>query len=204
MGTKDKRIDTYISKAEDFAKPILKHFRILIHKACPDVKETIKWGFPHFDYKGMMCATASFKNHCAFGFWKARLMIDYDKKFSAGNEAAMGHFGKIKSLKDLPSDKIIQQYIKEAMRLNDDDIRIVKKRPVEKKSLTIPTDLKKALTGNKKAKTTFEGFSYSNKKDYVEWITEAKTDVTRFKRLETTLEWLAEGKIRNWKYARSR
>jgi len=202
MGTKDKRIDTYISRSEDFAKPILTHIRQLVHKGCPEVEETIKWGFPHFDYKGMMCAVASFKHHCSFGFWKAKLMDDYDKKFSIGNKTAMGHFGKISSLKDLPSDKTMIHYIKEAVRLNDADVRIVKKRPIEKQTLTIPADLKKALTGNKKAKTTFEEFSYSNKKDYVEWITEAKTEATRLKRLETTLEWLAEGKIRNWKYVR--
>src|SRR6187431_1190431 len=100
MGTKDKRIDIYISRPEDFAKPILTHIRQLVHKGCPEVEETIKWGFPHFDYKGMMCAVASFKHHCSFGFWKAKLMDDYDKKFSIGNKTAMGHFGKISSLKD--------------------------------------------------------------------------------------------------------
>ena len=202
MVKKDKRIDAYIAKSEDFAKPILNRIRELVHKACPEVEETIKWSFPHFDYKGMMCAMASFKQHCSFGFWKAKLMEDYDKKFSVGNKTAMGHFGKITSLKALPSDKIMIQYIKEAVRLNDDDVRIVKKRTNEKKILTIPPDLKKALTKNKSASTTFEGFSYSNKKDYVEWITEAKTEATRLKRLETTIEWLAEGKIRNWKYVR--
>ncbi|HRI78885.1 MAG TPA: YdeI/OmpD-associated family protein [Cyclobacteriaceae bacterium] len=200
---KDKRIDAYIAKAQPFAKPILRHLRELVHQTCPDVTETIKWGFPHFDYKGMMCSMAAFKEHCAFGFWKAQLMSDPRLHEMAQSEAAMGHLGKIRTIKDLPSDKILAQYINEACRLNDDGIKVVKpKKLAVKKRLIVPADFKKALTSNKKVLAIFDAFSYSNKKDYLEWITEAKSSETRQRRLTAAIEWIAEGKIRNWKYAR--
>jgi uncharacterized protein YdeI (YjbR/CyaY-like superfamily) len=199
---KDKRIDSYIGASADFAKPILTHLRGLVHKACPGVTETIKWGFPHFDYQGIMCSMASFKQHAAFGFWKAKLMEDYDKVLNPKGETAMGHFGQIRSLKDLPPDKILLQYIKEAARLNADGVKVTRPAPAIKKQLTVPSDFKKALSKNKKAMAVFEGFSYSHRKDYLDWITEAKMDETRGKRISKTVEWLAEGKGRNWKYER--
>jgi uncharacterized protein YdeI (YjbR/CyaY-like superfamily) len=203
MGTKDKRIDTYISKSADFAKPILIHLRKLVHQECPDVNETMKWSFPHFDYKGMMCAMAAFKQHCAFGFWKAKLMADYEKTLYPNGETAMGHFGQIKSLKDLPGEKILVKYIREAMRLNDEGIKVKRKpRPKIKEKLVMPPDMKKALNADKKAIKHFEAFSYSQKKDYIQWITEAKAEETRHRRLETAIEWIGEGKSRNWKYER--
>ena len=129
-------------------------------------------------------------------------MEDYDKQLSKGNETAMGDFGQLKSLKDLPSDKILLQYIREAARLNKEGVKLVRKPlSTARKILTIPADFKKALSQNPLARTTFKGFSYTNKKDYLDWITEAKTDATRQKRLTTSIEWLSEGKIRNWKYA---
>ncbi len=205
MGTKDKRTDVYIQKSEDFAKPILKHLRSLVHEACPEVKETWKWSFPHFDHHGLMCSMAAFKNHCSFGFWKAKLMDDYDKLLSANNKTAMGHFGQLTSLKELPSDKILLQYIHEAARLNKEGVKVMRK-PLSsiRKALTVPADLKKALLQNASARQTFDGFSYTNKKEYLDWVTEAKTDATRQKRLATTIEWPKEGKIRNWKYAQGR
>lgn len=202
MGKKAKRIDAYISKSADFAKPVLRHLRELVHEACPDVEETMKWSFPHFDYKGMMCSMAAFKQHCSFGFWKASLMEGYDKVLYPMGETAMGHFGQLKSLKDLPSDKIILSYIKEATRLNDDGVKLPQRAKPTLQKLVVPVDFKKALTRNKKAAANFDGFSYSNKKEYVEWVTEAKTDVTRRTRLATSIEWLSEGKIRNWKYVK--
>ncbi|MBS1517520.1 MAG: YdeI/OmpD-associated family protein [Bacteroidetes bacterium] len=203
MKNPDKRIDGYISKSADFAKPILTHLRKLIHKTCPEVTETIKWGFPHFDYKNeMMCSMASFKQHCAFTFWKASLMKDYDKVFKGMNKSAMGHFGKIKDLKDLPSDKIISDYIKEAMSLNDEGIKLkIKKAPADKK-LSVPAVLKTALIKNPEARKVFESMSTSHKKEYAEWIDEAKTDATKEKRLKQTIEWLCEGKSKNWKYTK--
>lgn len=202
MGKKDKRIDAYIKNSEDFAKPILNHIRELIHKACPEVEETMKWSFPHFDYKGMMCSMASFKQHCAFGFWKASLMKDAAKLIdTAKSEVAMGHMGRITSLKDLPSNKVMLSYIREAAKLNDDDIKLPSKaKSTEKKELETPDYLLASLKKNKKAKETFDAFNYTNKKEYIIWITEAKTEATRLSRLETAIEWMAEGKILNWKY----
>jgi uncharacterized protein YdeI (YjbR/CyaY-like superfamily) len=201
MAIKDKRIDAYIAKSAGFAKPILNHLRALVHKACPQAEETMKWSFPHFDYKReMMCSMAAFKEHCAFSFWKASLMKDPKLLSNAKSETAMGHLGRIASLKDLPADKTMIAYIKEAVKLNDDKIKAVKAKPVEKTPLIIPEDLKAALKKNKKAQTTFENFSRSNKKEYVQWITEAKSAATRNKRLIQAVEWMAEGKIRNWKY----
>jgi uncharacterized protein YdeI (YjbR/CyaY-like superfamily) len=198
MPTTDPYVDTYIEKAQDFAKPILKHIRALVHEACPDVVETKKWSFPHFDYKGMMCSMAAFKAHCAFGFWKQSLLED--GAFPA-EKTAMGSFGRITSVKDLPSDKVMKKLIQDAMKLNDDGVKVTKS-PVskEKKELVVPDILKNALKTDARAAETFNNFPYSCKKEYVEWITEAKTDATREKRLATTMEWLAEGKKRNWKY----
>lgn len=200
---KDNRIDSYIARSEDFAKPVLNHLRKLVHKACPGVTETMKWSFPHFDYKGIMCAMASFKQHCAFGFWKASLMSDTRLLQMAKSEAAMGHLGKIKSLADLPSDKILIEYIREAARLNEEGVKVVRKPKVTvRKNLVIPPLFKKALAKGKQAQMTFDEFSYTNKKEYIDWITEAKTEATRDKRITTAIEWLEEGKVRNWKYAR--
>jgi uncharacterized protein YdeI (YjbR/CyaY-like superfamily) len=201
MGKKDPRVDAYIAKSKEFAKPILEHFRALVHKACPDVDETIKWGFPNFDYKGPFCSMAAFKQHCAIGFWKAVLMKDCKLTANAKSETAMGHLGKITSLKDLPKDKILISYLKEAAQLNLDGIKIPSKPKLKTANeLVVPDYFTKALKKNKKSFTTFQNFSYSKKKDYVEWITEAKTEETRNKRMATATEWLAEGKSRNWKY----
>lgn len=201
MAKKDTRIDAYISKSQEFAKPILEHFRDLVHKACPEVEETIKWGFPHFDYKGMMCSMASFKQHCAFGFWKASLMKDKKLLQNAKSESAMGHLGRITSPKDLPPSRTLVSYIKEAKKLNDDGVSLpTKTLTKEKKEIVIPEYFIKELKKNKAALKTFENFSPSNKKEYVLWVIEAKTDETRKKRITTSIEWLAEGKPRNWKY----
>jgi len=202
MGSRDQRIDAYINKSADFAIPILSHIRKLVHKGCPEVQETMKWSFPHFDYKGMMCSMASFKQHCVFGFWNASMMSDPAKIFAASQSGeAMGQFGRIQSLDDLPSDAVLIKYIREAARLNDEGIkRAANPRSAQKKTLKVPTYFTSAVRKNKKAWETFENFSYSHRKEYVEWVTEAKTEATRKKRLATTIEWLAKGKGRNWKY----
>jgi uncharacterized protein YdeI (YjbR/CyaY-like superfamily) len=201
MPTLDPRVDAYIDRSADFAKPILLHIRKLVHTACPDVIETMKWSFPHFDYKGqMMCSMASFKQHCAFGFWKQSLLED--AAFPA-EKTAMGSFGRLTSVKDLPDDKTMKKLIADAMKLNDDGVK-VKRAFVssDKKELVVPDVLLEALAKHDAAAETFNSFPYSCKKEYVEWITEAKTDATRDKRLATAIEWLAEGKRRNWKYER--
>lgn len=195
-----QQIDAYIAKSQPFAQPILNHFRALVHKVCPNVEEKIKWGFPHFDYKGqMLCSMASFKQHCAIGFWKASL-IDPQLEAKAKTEEAMGHLGKITTLTDLPSDAQLRSYIKAAMKLNDQGITVKKEKPVAKKLPEPPAELTAAVQKNKKAKLCWEQFSASHKREYIEWITEAKTEATRNKRIATTVEWLSEGKSRNWKY----
>jgi uncharacterized protein YdeI (YjbR/CyaY-like superfamily) len=201
MSTTNIKIDAYINKSAAFARPILIHLRKVVHKACPGVQEKIKWGMPHFDYKdNMLCSMASFKQHCAFSFWKASLMKDKTLMMNAKSETSMGHLGRITSLKDLPSEKKLISYIKEAMKLNDDGVKLEKKLRSVKTKLNIPRELTSALKSNKKAETTFNDFSYSNKKEYIEWINGAKTEDTRNKRLETAVEWLEEGKVRHWKY----
>ena len=177
--------------------------RELVHKTCPQVEEKIKWGFPHFNYKGeMMCSMAAFKQHAVFGFWKAALMKDPALVAIAKSEVAMGHLGRITSLKDLPEDKKITAWIKEAMKLNDEGIKLPAK-PIskEKKEIIVPDYLKNALAGNNKAAATFNAFSYSHKKEYVDWITGTKTDETRNRRMAQAIEMLAEGKGLNDKYA---
>jgi uncharacterized protein YdeI (YjbR/CyaY-like superfamily) len=200
MAAKDKKTDAYIEKAQPFAQPILKHFRELVHKVCPDLEEVTKWGMPFFDYKGPMCHMAAFKKHCAIGFWKASLMKDKTLVATAASEEAMGHLGKITSLKDLPSDKVLTGYIKEAMKLNDEGVKLPAKPKAAAKPVVVPPELVIALKRNKAAKEVFEAFSNSHKREYTEWITEAKTEATREKRVEKTLEMLAEGKTRNSKY----
>ena len=202
MATKEKKIDAYIAKSADFAKPILNHIRELVHKTCPSVEEKMKWSMPFFDYKGeMLCHMASFKQHAVMGFWKASLMKDAVLMENAKSETAMGHLGRITSLKDMPSDKKITGWIKEAMELNDKGIKLpAKPKPAAGKEIAIPDYFTKALDKNKKAKQVFENFAYSHKKEYLMWITEAKTEETRNKRMATALEWMAEGKSRLWKY----
>jgi uncharacterized protein YdeI (YjbR/CyaY-like superfamily) len=202
MVTKDKKIDAYIAKSADFAKPILNHIRELVHKACPAVEEKMKWSMPFFDYKGeMLCHMASFKQHAVMGFWKASLMKDSILIENAKSETAMGHLGRITSLKELPPDKKITAWIKEAMQLTDKGIKLpAKAKPANRKELIVPDYFTKALAENKKAKQVFEDFAYSHKKEYVMWIAEAKTEETRNKRIATALEMMAEGKSRLWKY----
>lgn len=198
MPTTDPFVDEYIDKAQDFAKPILKHVRALVHEACPDVVEKKKWSFPNFEYKGLMCSIASFKEHCSFGFWKQSLL---ETSSFPAEKTAMGSFGKIRSLADLPGDKTMKKLIRDAMKLNDGGIKVAKpKASGEKKELVVPEILIAALETNALASEIFNNFPYSCKKEYIQWITEAKTEATRDKRLATTLEWLAEGKRRNWKY----
>lgn len=202
MVKKDKRVDEYISKSADFAKPILTHLRILIHETCPDTEEKIKWGFPNFEYKGMMCSMAAFKQHCAFNFWKFSLMKDA-KELSEKNEAAMGHLGKIMGMKDLPSDKRMTGWIKEAMALNENKTKLPeRKKKSSNMEIEIPAGLQKAFNKNKIAAEIFDKFSKSHKSEYTEWINEAKSEETRNKRIATTIEWVTEGKSRNWKYMR--
>lgn len=197
----DSRIDDYIEASASFAKPILTHLRKLIHEACPEVEEKIKWGFPHFDYKGVYLSMAAFKEHCAFTFWKASIMDDPHGLFRERNEKAMGQFGKIRSLSDLPPDEFLLDYLLQAKRLNDEGKK-PSRSPAgkEKPSLVVPDDLSQTLESHPQARANFESLPWSHRKEYIEWINEAKTPATREKRIHTTVEWVVEKKHRNWKY----
>lgn len=197
MPSIDPRIDAYIENAAEFAQPILLHLRNLVHKACPDVTETLKWSMPAFEYKGILCGFAAFKAHCTFMFWKQSLL---ESDAFPESKTAMGSFGRITSRKDLPTDKVIIGLVHQAMELNEKGIKVPKKPATAKKELVVPEILTAALKKNKAASETFDKFPYSCKKEYIEWIAEAKTEPTREKRLATTIEWLSEGKRRNWKY----
>ena len=199
MGKRDPRVDAYIAKSADFAKPILTHIRAVVHEGCPEVEETLKWGMPHFDYKGMMCGMAAFKQHCTFGFWKGSLVLGGDKKDVDG----MGQFGRIQKVSDLPPKKTLIGCIRKAKQLNDDGVaapHLANRR--KKPEIAMPTYFSAALKKNRKAQAAFDAFSPSHRREYLEWITEAKTEATREKRMETALEWIADGKSRNWKYQR--
>jgi uncharacterized protein YdeI (YjbR/CyaY-like superfamily) len=198
MATKDPRVDAYIAKSADFAKPILKHLRKVVHAGCPGVQETLKWSMPHFDYKGVMCGMGAFKEHCVFGFWKAELILDRDK---TAEKTAMGSFGCIRSLADLPGEKTLLGYVKKAAALNDAGIKAPwQTKRTKKKPFTVPDYFTAALKKNAKARKTFEDFSPSHRREYVEWVGEAKREETRQQRLAKSIEWLSEGKPRNWKY----
>jgi uncharacterized protein YdeI (YjbR/CyaY-like superfamily) len=205
MGKRSPRVDEYIIKSAAFAKPILEYLRELVHKGCPEVEETIKWGMPSFEYKGPFFGIASFKEHCAFGFWKAKLLKDpkgyLSPRANAGGEA-MGNFGKVKTLKDLPPQRAILDFIKQAKKLNDDGVKLPARPKAAKKELKIPAYFLKAVKSNKMALATFNAFSPSHRREYVAWVTEAKTEATREKRLKTALQWMAEEKSLNWKYMR--
>jgi uncharacterized protein YdeI (YjbR/CyaY-like superfamily) len=194
MSGKDPRVDAYIKRAAPFARPILKRLRKIVHIGCPDVEETIKWQSPFFAHKGIICFMGAFKEHCAFGFWKGSLI------FGAENKGAMGHFGRITSIKDLPNAKTLVGYVRKAAKLNEAGVKKSRPRSRAKQKVSVPPDLKAALQKNAKARKTFENFSYSHKKEYVDWIMDAKREETRRRRLQTAIQWLAQGKPQNWKY----
>jgi len=199
MGSRDPRVDAYIAKSAGFARPILTHLRELVHATVPEVTEEVKWGMPAFSYKGMMVGFAAFKEHAALNFWKHKLIFGEERP-----DDAMGSFGRITTLADLPADEVLAGYLREAKRLNDEGVRAPpREKPAEeRKEPAVPDDLVAALETSPAAMEHFEKFSPSKRKDYVEWITEAKSGATRKKRLDTAVEWIAEGKGRNWKYER--
>jgi uncharacterized protein YdeI (YjbR/CyaY-like superfamily) len=199
--SRDPRIDAYIGKSTEFARPILTHLRELVHQGCPTAEETIKWGMPFFMHHGILCYMAAFKAHCGFGF-RHREMEQLLAAENAQAGTAMGNLGRLTRLKDLPSDKKLLGYIARAAKLNESakSVRGIKAKRLE---LRVPEDLAAALRKNRVAAKTFEGFPPSHRREYLEWIAEAKRPETRQKRLETTLQWLTEGKSRNWKYTAS-
>ncbi|OWY69829.1 hypothetical protein B7486_19505 [cyanobacterium TDX16] len=199
-----KEVDAYIAKSADFAKPILKKIREIFHKACPKAEEAMKWNCPAFMYHGMLGGMAAFKNHATWGLWRSQ---EHSDPLGLFNEKCSGNFNsKLTSVKDLPPDKVLIAYIKEAMKLNE-AFEAGERKGSKKKSgrkdpnlIKPPADLAAAMKKNKKALAAFEAFPYSHRKEYVEWITEAKRDETRKQRIATAVEWMAQGKSRNWKY----
>lgn len=197
----DPRIDAYIDRAAPFARPILRHLRVIIAAACPDGEETIKWGFPHFLYGGrLLCSMAAFKAHASFGFWQGEQVIGDHMSDKARN--AMGQFGRLEKLSDLPDDALLRKMLATAMALNKSGA--APKRPVKhpKAPLAIPDDLAAALAAAPVAKACFDGFPPGQQREYAEWVASAKRAETRAKRLETTISQLTEGKRLNWKYER--
>ena len=192
----DPRIDAYIDRQADFARPILRHLREVVHAACPDCEEAVKWSSPHFMYKGeMLAGMAAFKQHATFGFWRGSLVV------GEGNEqmSGMGQFGRLTSIDDLPPQSELQALVHKAMKLTDEGVKPPRDKH-RKEPFTVPQDMRAALDANQAAAATFDAFPPSAQREYVEWVTESKRDETRSKRLAQSVEWLAEGKRRNWKY----
>lgn len=198
----DPRVDRYIADAAPFAQPILRHLRALIHEACPEVRETIKWNFPHFDLPrrkgrqghGTLCSMAAFTGHCTLGFWNAPEVVG-----DAVVDGAMGEFGRIASLEDLPDDDILRGYVRRAAELREQGVTMTPPRK-DRPPPETPEDLLEALAANPKAQKAFEDFPPSHRREYVEWVEEAKRESTRLRRIRQTVEWVAQGKDRNWKY----
>ena len=197
----DSRVNAYINKAAPFAQPILRHLRELVHSVSPLLTETMKWGFPFFDYNGSVCQMAAFKEHMGFGFWKQRQLNDPGKLIREEDGTA-GSFGKITSLNDLPSDEILIDFIRQAMELNKPENKkpVVKKETAPKAPIEMPVDFADLLAANPKAQEVYDKFSPSHKREYLEWIVDAKSDATRQKRMETAVVQIAEKKSKNWKY----
>ncbi|HEX5052454.1 MAG TPA: YdeI/OmpD-associated family protein [Planctomycetota bacterium] len=196
MVTRDSRIDAYIAKAPDYAKPVLKQLRATIHAACPDVVETMKWRNPSFEHHGLLCGMAAFKQHCTFGFWKHSLVVGASDKA----REAWGSFGRMTSVKDLPAKSVMTKLIRKAMKLNVDGVKVVRNKTAPRPKIAMPPALTKALAAHPTAREQFAAFSPSKQREYMEWIGDAKTDATRNRRLEDAIAWIAEGKPRNWKY----
>lgn len=195
---KNPAVDAYIAKSAEFARPILARLRALMHKTCPQIDETMKWGVPHFEYQGVIASMAAFKQHASFGFWKQKLMDDPAGFFPPPDDSSMGG-RKIRAMSELPSDAVLIRYIKAAIALNEQGTKLPRVRN-KKPPVKPPADLQAALKKNAKARATYEAFPPSKRREYIEWLTEAKQEATRLKRLATAIEWMAEGKSRNWKY----
>lgn len=193
----DPRIDSYIARQADFARPILEHLRSAVHAACPEAEETLKWSMPHFLYKGRMLAgMAAFKAHATFGFWRAKEVLGE----TGAERDAMGQFGRLTSIADLPPDDVLQALIREAMALTDAGERPARPKAAPKPAPQVPPELEAALAANPAARAAFDGFPPGARREYVDWVAEAKRPETRDKRIAQAVEWMAEGKRRNWKY----
>ena len=204
MGQRDPRVDAYIGKAAPFARPILKHLRKVVHAGCPKVEETIKWGMPSFEYKGILCGMAAFKQHAVFGFWKEKVLEKRLPLDVRTEKDGMGTYGCLKSIADLPPAKHLERLVVEAAKINDAGIKSNEGRTRTKRPpLPVPQEFMAAIRQDRKALATFEAFPPSHRREYVEWVTEAKREETRAQRIATSVAWMAEGKPRMWKYRRT-
>lgn len=197
MTTRDPRIDAYISRQAAFAQPILTELRARVHAACPEVEEAIKWGAPAFTYRGKLIAgMAAFKQHAAFNLWLGKQVVETN----AALAPAMGQYGRLGSTADLPAADDTLRHVRAAMALVDAGgaARVV---GAPKLPPSLPPDLDAAMAGNAAARRTWDAFPPSKRREYAEWITEAKREETRARRVAQSVEWLAEGKSRHWKYA---
>lgn len=199
MGTRDRRVDAYIAGSAAFARPILEQLRAVVHAACPACAETMRWSFPHFDYKGeMLCSMAAFKQHAAFGFWKEALVLGPGTR----NGEAMGSFGRITGLKDLPSKRELAGYVRKAMKLNDAGVKISRQTRRRKPALKVPAAFAAALEDSAILRRRWDAFPPSHRREYLEWFLGAKREATRERRLAQTIAQVRAGKSLNWKYER--
>ncbi|HLY73151.1 MAG TPA: DUF1801 domain-containing protein [Planctomycetota bacterium] len=201
MGQKDPRVDEYIARSGDFAKPILRRLRAAVHRGCPAVAEDMKWKSPFFVYKGLLCMMAAFKKHCTFGFWKHALLKRRVKELRHPGTVLMDRFVRLHSQADVPDEGALIQLVREAAALNDLGLKTVRdSSPKKERVLIVPEFFRKAVRSNRKAQAAFDTGSYTFRKEYVKWVMEAKSEETRQRRLRTALTWMAQGKNRNWKY----
>lgn len=198
--SKNSDIDNYIAGKAPFAQEILTHLRQIIHNAAPDITETIKWRQPCFEHNGLVCSVAAFKKHVTFSFFKGKLLNDSNNIFPTSDNNELTSL-KFSVLADIPQDDILTAFIQQAIALNaDSNCKRKSTQRKDKDTLVMPNDLAAALASTPAAQSTFNNFSYSKQKDYIEWLTSAKRETTRVTRLATTVQWLSEGKARNWKY----
>jgi uncharacterized protein YdeI (YjbR/CyaY-like superfamily) len=194
--SRDPRIDAYIAKAAPFARPILEHVRQRVHAVVPDAEETLKWSAPGFTLNGkILLMMAAFKAHAAVNFWRGQ-----EIRGKAASDDAMGQFGKLTSVGDLPPDHEFDELIREAAKLTGTAPAPRKPKHEPKPAPDMHPDFAAALANAPKAKEALDSFPPSAQRDYLEWISEAKQDATRAKRIATAIEWLGEGKRRHWKY----
>jgi uncharacterized protein YdeI (YjbR/CyaY-like superfamily) len=195
------QVTAYLADCAEFAQPIMNHLRRLLHATCPSVVEQIKWGIPHFDYHGdMMCIFAAHAKHCSFTFFKQAIMSDSRLRENLTFPAAKRYLGKITSLADLPSDRELIAFIKEAMALNEKGIKLMPQPAKTPAVMEMPAEFALALTKNPQAKSIFDTKAASFRKEYLLWIIAAKTDATREARIEEAISWIAQDKGRFWKY----
>ncbi len=196
MGHRAPQVDSYIEEAAEFARPMLKRLRRAFHRGCPEVEEAIKWGVPCFVYHGLLGGMAAFKQHVSVGFWKSPLLDD-PANILQTRTASMSN-SKFRTLKELPSEAVLAAYVAQAAQLNL--VGTANPKPARVRVPPLPAALRIALEEHPLAKQTFDNFAPSHRREYIEWIAEAKREATRDRRIAQAIEWLAEGKSRNWKY----